>query len=411
MNPLEEEEDFEVSAIGGGVLGPIDPVAIPVMAGASAPSSFALSQLTPMVVGKHTVDWEWQANPIGGPVQSVDTTSHTVFTILDVPTSPWIPTVGGGSRQPRVNALEVLADFAEGATTFEEARTAIVHEGFDLPSFRYDTVSGSPGYGTFVGGGFRFDVDDYIQNGYNGTGTVVGCCYDSASIIVCFDNLNGDDMNWLASGSGFVGGFFGYLNCLDPIGTTTPYSNNPFTQSSFVRDDPICAQNGNSSNCDRAGFGNHTFGAIGSGASAVLYDLTCTFDVDSNPDTTAIWPAGVTASTGLTASVLTDSGESWAIGEFAGLTLRADVHSTFPNPYPEYAIASNTSDTITVAGGTLTQWATSGNLYEIFDHASPEVEIEYATGWVWSVYRDICVDSSPATSTPIPVTYGFSMNN
>ncbi len=401
----------ELSGLGGGVLGGINPISIALVSGASAPTLVPLSQPTPVVVGKHSIEWQWQASVDGGDTATVDTTSHTVFTILDVPTSPWTPTLAGGTRQPRVDALEVLADFADGATTFQETRTAIVHEGFDLPSFRYDTVSGSPGYGNFIGGGFRFDVDDYINQGYSGTGTVVGCCYDSASIIVCFDNLNGDDMNWLASGSGFVGGFYGYLNCLDPIGTTTPYSNNPFTQSSSVRDDPICAQNGTNANCDRAGFGNHTFGGVGSGSTALIYDLTCTFDVDDNPDTTALWPAGTTASTGLTTTTLTDSGESWLADEFAGFTLRADVHSTFPNPYPEYSIVGNTADTITTTGGSLTSWATSGNLYEIFDHDNPAVEIEYATGWVWPTFQDICVDSTPSTSTPAPITYGFSIQN
>ena len=80
------------------------------------------------------------------------------------------------------------------------------------------TVSGIAGLGFFVADGFRFDLDQYLELGYAGRGNVVGACYDSASIIVCFANLAGDELLWLASGSPFVGGFFGYPNCVDPIG-------------------------------------------------------------------------------------------------------------------------------------------------------------------------------------------------
>ena len=37
------------------------------------------------------------------------------------------------------------------------------------------------------------------------------------------------------------------------------------------------------------------------------------------------------------------------------------------------------------------------------------VAIDYAVGWDWPTYRGICVDDVPASSTPNPITYGFSI--
>lgn len=407
VTPSDFSGTLELSANGGGTFPDLAPTTFSAT-GAAQPVFLSFAQPTPAAVGEHAVTWGWVATTPSGSAASVLTSDHTIFTVLGVPTAPWTPTPGGGTRQPRVDALEVLVAFAGGATTLQDARVGVVQGGFNIPSFRYDTVSGSPGFGNFSGGSFSFNLDFYITQGFGGTGSVVGCCYDSASIIVCFQNLNGDDLNWLASGSGFVGGSFGYLNTLDPIGTTTPYSNNPFTQNSFYRDDPICAQDGSQFDTDRSLFGNHTFAGVGSGATALIYDLTCTFDVDSNPDTTAVWPEGTTASTGLTADTLTDAGEMWPIDAFAGFLLRADVESTSPNPYPQYDIVSNTADTITTTGSPLTTWASIGNFYEIFDPSVPAVMIEYAVGWDWPTYRDICVDDNPASGTANPITYGFT---
>lgn len=407
ITPSDLGETIDVSASSSGSFSDLAPTPIPATGGTVL---VPVSQPVPSEVGRNTVEWTWQGirSGSGSDPFEITVTEHTVFVVLGVPSAPWNPTASGGTRQPRVDALEVLADFAGGATTFEAAREGVVRSGYDLPSFRYDTVSGSPGFGNFTGSSYNFNLDSYIAQGFGGTGSVVGCCYDSAGIIVCFNNLNGDDMNWLASGNGFVGGLFGYLNVLDPIGVPTPYSNNPFTQNFSFRDDPICAQNGNSSNTQRSQFGNHTFGGIGSGATALIYDLTCTFDLDSNPDTTAVWPFGTTASTALIDTELTDAGELWSADEFADFILRADVQSTFPNPYPEYTIVGNTQDTITVSGGSLTTWAQAGNLYEIFDPSEPQVSIEYALGWDWPTYRQICVDDQPSTNTPNPIIYGFT---
>ncbi|MFN0057645.1 MAG: dockerin type I repeat-containing protein [Planctomycetota bacterium] len=411
LAPADLALTFTIDALDGGDLGTIAPITVPFTGGTSGDVFITLSQPTPMIVARHDLTWNWRAGLAGSAPYSFSATTHTVYTVLGVPTSPWNPTTAGGNRQPRVDALVVLADFAADATTLQEARSQIVHAGFDLPSFRYDTVSGSSGYGTFSGSTFNFNLDMYIAQGYGGTGTVVGCCYDACSIMVCFSNLNGDALNWLASGSGFVGGFFGYLNCLDPIGLTTPYSNNPFTLSAFTRDDPICGQDSSSASSNRSGFGNHTFGGLGTGGTAVIYDLTCTFDLDANPDTTAMWPAGTTASTALAATLLTDAGEAWSTNQFVGAVLRADVHSLSPNPYINYTITANSADTISTSGGTLTQFATAGDLYEVLNLTAPQVTTEYATGWAWPTYRTNCVDNVPATGTPNPITYGFSINN
>lgn len=368
---------------------------------------------TPASVGEFDVQWRWIVTPSGGSPAPLATTSHRIFNVLNPPTHPWDLSAGAEFKQPRVDALEILVDWAAGETTDHGTRTKIVTEGYDQPLFTYDTVSGGPGFlePTFGPLTWNFDLDAFIAEGYGGDGTFVGACFDSAATIVTFSNLNGDTLSYLAAGRVLDPGDpdFGYINAADPIGTASQFANNPFPDWPSHRDDPICGQDGSKPSTDRSLFANHYFAGSGVGATAVVYDMTCRFDIDDNPDTTAVWPDGTTASTSITATTLTDAGESWTPDQFAGYVLRPNVDEPGTGPYPEFDIVGNTADTLTVSTGDLTLVASVGDFYEIFDPSSLGAVMTRVIGYPWPAFKVLAIDAVPAANPDDPFVMPFQL--
>lgn len=403
---------FDLSAVtvGSGYPG-LGPATV-TGTGASLVIPVTFAAPTPLSVGAFDVQWRWIVTPSGGSSSPLATTSHRIFNVLGEPTHPWDPSATGGVKQPRVDALEILVGFAAGETAHHDTRTEIVTKGYDQPLFTYDTVSGGPGFvdPTFGPLTWNFDLDEFIAEGYGGDGSFVGACFDSAATIVTFSNLDGDTLSYLASGTVQFGDpSFGYINAADPIGTATPFANNPFPDWPDHRVDLICGQDGSKPSTDRSLFANHYFAGLGVGATAVVYDMTCRFDTDGNPDTTAVWPDGTAASTSITTTTLTDAGEAWTPDQFAGFVLRPNVDESGLGPYPEFDIVSNSSDTISVATGDLTLVASVGDFYEIFDPSSLGATMTRVTGYPWPSFKLLAIDAVPAANPDDPFVMPFEL--
>jgi len=355
--------------------------------------TFQTRSAAPRGLGLHGWDWQWVAaieTPWGSALRWLNASEgHSIYTVLDTPGLPW-DTVEVNDQNPWTDALDLILQHT-GAENVETVLDDVTAFCFDRPCFEYDIWSGAPCY---INGNWNFNLTLFISDVNSGANPRVGCCYDGGAIVHTLADLLGAQTEFVLSGYPYTSGYFGYLNCIDPIGRGEDYSNNPFFMNSYYRDDPMTYQDGSSSSCKRSQFGNHAFAATEAGSNGTIWDGTMCADFDSNIDTSVAFPPdGGVVSTGLTAIVLTDSAANWIPGEWMGMLINPNTKTTSPDPYEEYTIMGNTETQIYVQlGSDMTQYADPGDHYWVRDPNNPDVEIRRLTGYDWPDYELIAID-------------------
>ena len=173
---------------------------------------------TGLAVAKTTDRWWWVATEINGN-DVVDlpfdrTGPHTVYTALDVPTSPWYD---NGKQQPWVDALEFTIATAgtDGKRSVPAAANQLTGFVFGAYGLEYETTAGDSAY---VSGSVTTGTLDLTGFMDKSNGAVVNC-HDNAVALVAMTNLLGGSSAWVAIQN------FGYLSRTALIGQGTV--NNP----------------------------------------------------------------------------------------------------------------------------------------------------------------------------------------
>lgn len=173
-------------------------------------------------IGVHPVRWLWQyrLGP-GSPWQLFAVTEHTIYTVLDVPTLPWLqqPATTANTQLPWTDALEFACRWARGARTPVEAASAITRAVFSLGGgvLTYDCAMGATAYAFDVF--LLSEILDLLRGGV-GRGPYVNCS-DCAAMVATFSNAVGADL-WESRMGGALATAVGYfpVNPLRVIGST-----------------------------------------------------------------------------------------------------------------------------------------------------------------------------------------------
>jgi len=373
---------------------------------------FTAERPTPSGIGMHEWSWQWMvastAAEVTTAVRPLNVSGkHRLYTILANPGKPWRVDLVS-TQNPWTEALDVAMGVTH-ATTPEGVLDDMVRFVHDRPCFQYDIVWGSPCY--VSGLPWKLNLTLVLADIRLNRPPRTGCCYDGALIVHTLADVLGASTRYLLSGQPYTSRVFGYLNVVDPIGRGVDYANNPFHNNVQVRKDAITFQDGTSGSCGRSAFSNHGFAGTVPGAGAVIWDATMLGNWTSNPDTLVQFPPdGSWVSTGLTATVLTDTNAEWVPGQWVGMLLNPNTNRTYPNPYVEYTIVANTATTITVADGSnLVQYAVVGDHYWVRDPANPRVRPFHLTGYPWTTYEQITVDRVGPYGADAPVEGGATI--
>lgn len=256
---------IKIQATGGGLLGAIDPATVDFSASASQTVTLPLSHHTLAAGGVQRADvtWNWQYQVDSGAWNTMASTQHRVYIILNTPTRPWEQTsVRSNQQLPWTDMLDYACTWGNGAKSADQILhlvTLKVNSGINLT---YDTTSGSSFYTGPNGGISRFLCGlflDYLNTG-KGNGRIVNCT-DCATIVTTFANILGANaMASIMTDNTFTVGFL--CNEILAIGTTT--WKKPFTTGVFSY---------------------HEVAWTGGGSSLTdnLYDACLQYDTGSNP--------------------------------------------------------------------------------------------------------------------------------
>jgi len=218
--------------------------------GVSSPEyvTFAFDGPTDATINKVVDSWEWKASNITGAGTNElfdESGPHTVYTILNVPKSPWYD---NETQHPWVSALEFTIVTAQtvGITTIPSALsqvTTFLHFAYDL---KYDTGEKEPHY--------TFPVPDVISHplflltnfiSETKTRDKLVNCNDLAAAVSTMSNLLGSASEYHYMQP------FGFLNITSLIGIGSR-CNNP---SGSTRDTCLSPVD----DAKRGFFGNHAF--------------------------------------------------------------------------------------------------------------------------------------------------------
>ena len=192
-----DDTSMQIQATGGGILGAIDPVTVHFKSGVSSPQYVTLSlphhQLAAGGVQAVDAAWTWQYKP-GSTWTTMATTNHRIYTLLSVPTMPWIQSPDPLRTQlPWTAALEYACPWASGKTDAAEVLSAVTQNIFSGYGLKYDTSHGASFYTTMTTTGTgEFLLTKFLEKlgGGTGNGNIVNCT-DCATIVATFANLLG----------------------------------------------------------------------------------------------------------------------------------------------------------------------------------------------------------------------------
>jgi hypothetical protein len=197
----------EVRALGGGVLGALDPQLVTFAGGVSAPAfvSFELKHHSIGNAGilREDIAWRWQYRcPSAGSWKDAATTHHRIYVILETPKASWDQAPGSTSN-PWTDVLDYAYDWARGETTRDGAATAVAERVNTSLGLTYDMNGGMSRYTTPING-LNFECTqfvDYLKTGL-GLGNVVNCT-DCGTIATTFANVLGCDLHSAQMRQGF----------------------------------------------------------------------------------------------------------------------------------------------------------------------------------------------------------------
>ncbi len=147
-------------------------------------------------VGVSTIIWKWQYSLDGKRWVDITTTTHKIYTVVDLPGDPWEPTSTNinNTQLPWTEVLEFACAVAVSTTNVTDAATRITLWTNSLgPQFvQYDNPGGGWQGFTFEHPP-RFDCSEFLlllNGGTNTQGPLVNCD-DCAAIVTSFSNILG----------------------------------------------------------------------------------------------------------------------------------------------------------------------------------------------------------------------------
>ena len=168
-------------------------------------------------VGVHNVTWNWQVRlQPTDPWRDFATSHHRIYTLLELPKSPWqqTPYDPSNTQLPWTEVLDYACDWASGASGLDSAAVSVTREVYDLGStiLEYDC----PGGGRTRYAHPDFNCTAFLErlSGGAGGGRYVNCS-DCATIVSTFANILGCDLWQSRMGYGFD------LNPILAIGSIT----------------------------------------------------------------------------------------------------------------------------------------------------------------------------------------------
>jgi hypothetical protein len=150
--------------------------------GNSALTTFTLNRSfltkTGFVMKRNTV-WKWQYRS-GKSWVDFDTTHHTIYFVLDVPTAPWVQS-GDATQLPWATALDVACAWAVTAKTNDDAAAAITLHVNRAPNVTYTPMT--------MFGCVDYQLASYLTHLRGGP--FVMNCTDCADAVTTLSNLLG----------------------------------------------------------------------------------------------------------------------------------------------------------------------------------------------------------------------------
>lgn len=186
----------------GNILGEVQPARVRFRPdGTTGMVALALQnvRLAGRGVGVHPVSWLWQYRASGQePWSDIRFTEHLIYTVLDLPTKPWVqqPFVPENTQLPWSEVLEAACNWASGALTREDAARRITESVNTLGDgvFEYGCVTG--GAEIYSSTPYKsFDCTAFLERlrGGHGNGRYVNCT-DCATIVSTLANILGCDL-------------------------------------------------------------------------------------------------------------------------------------------------------------------------------------------------------------------------
>jgi hypothetical protein len=184
-------ENLEINS-GGNVLGEVKTKTLMVNPGETGLQFFELESVRVGDVGVSVSAnvWRWQYH-VCGTEDWIDfaITTHRIYTVLNVPTEPWLQdNVPGNTQLPWLDVLDHACKWAGGAQDTDEAATRITREINDLGNQKVVCYTGSAHYSDIK----EFDCSSFLAllRGEKGKGDLVNCD-DCAAIVSTFANSVG----------------------------------------------------------------------------------------------------------------------------------------------------------------------------------------------------------------------------
>ncbi len=224
--------EVEVRALGGGILGEIDPVVIAVVDGVGAPETITLTLANHNIgsggvrgVTVEDVEWQWEHRIVGSAdFLPMGTTAHRVYVVYRKPREPWDNTLGS-QYNAWTDALDLACSISgdtgltDDLDEIANALAALFNPGggtcdtvngsaLNVARLMYDVSATTPHYTSNT----TVDLTSFLERwrGGAGAGPLVNCS-DCAALFSTFANLLGANL-W----QGQI--FTGTVNPVMPIG-------------------------------------------------------------------------------------------------------------------------------------------------------------------------------------------------
>ena len=196
-----EPTTVTVSAAGGGILGDIPAFPVQFANGVSVPEFVTVSLPNHRLgagsgVGVQDITWNWTWQSGSSGWQPLATTAHRIYSLLAVPTGPWLQS-GDATQAPWTDVLDYSCAWAAGSTDLDTAAEAITTKIYGSLGLTYDHDDGMSKYTEWIEGAdiYAFLCTQFLQflaDG-RGKGNVVNCT-DCATFVTTFANSVGCDL-------------------------------------------------------------------------------------------------------------------------------------------------------------------------------------------------------------------------
>jgi hypothetical protein len=183
---------IQVQALGGGILGAIDPFTIP--GSGTVTVTLTHNTLANGAVAVQNVQWNWQYQIGAGGWIALATTNHRIYSVLSTAQLPWSNVKIDLQSSPWTDVLDLSCVWAAGASNGDDALEHITDAVNSMVGLAYDT----PGFGAshYVSQNNQFLCTEFLLflSGQGGLGHLVNCT-DCATIVTTFANAIGCDVS------------------------------------------------------------------------------------------------------------------------------------------------------------------------------------------------------------------------